>query len=151
MPGRKRKPTALKVLEGTFRKDRANLNEPKPAGDLLKAPAHFNKKQQAVWDYAIDNAPKGLLKKIDLSTLEIWCVACVFYREAADAVEKHGQVCVAPSGYQQTNPYMTNMNRQAQVMLKAAAEMGFTPASRGKVSMSEEVEDNDPWKSLATH
>ena len=68
MPGRKRKPTALKVLEGTFRKDRANLKEPKPTGDLLKAPAHFNKKQQAVWDYAIDNAPKGLLKLLILAS-----------------------------------------------------------------------------------
>jgi P27 family predicted phage terminase small subunit len=149
MRGRKLKPDQLKILQGTFRNDRHNADQPEFKGDLIQAPAHFSKEQSDCWNYAITHAPRGLLKKIDMSTLEIWVVACVFHRQAAEEVARNGQVCTAPSGYMQTNPYMTNMNRQAQIMLKAAEQMGFTPASRGKVSIKEEVESYDPWKNLA--
>ena len=145
MAGRKPKPTQLKVVQGTFRKDRALPREPKPTGDLTAAPAYFTDEQREVWDYAIANSPKDLLKKIDLSVLEVWATACVFHREASRKVTTTGQVIKSPSGYPVMNPYMANMNRQAQLMLKAASEMGFTPASRTRVSLSESNEqEQDP-------
>jgi P27 family predicted phage terminase small subunit len=150
MAGRKPKPTHLKIVQGTFRKDRANPREPKPIGELTTAPAHFNDEQREVWDYAIANAPKGLLKKIDLSVLEVWVTACVLHREAAKKVAKTGQVVESPSGYPITNPYMSVMNKQAQIMLKAAAEMGFTPASRSRIVVAEEQIGDDPWAKLAS-
>lgn len=149
MAGRKPKPTQLKVVQGTFRKDRANAREPKPSGDLTSAPAHFTDTQREVWDYAIANAPKGLLKMLDLSVLEIWVTACVFHREASQKVTSTGQIIKSPSGYPVMNPYMANMNKQAQIMLKAAAEMGFTPASRSRIVVAEELVGDDPWAKLA--
>lgn len=137
MVGRRPKPTALKVVEGTFRKDRAPQNEVAPAGDLVDAPAHFTADQRAVWDYAVAHAPANLLKLLDLSVLEVWAVACVFHRQAAAKVLESGQVVVSPSGYPIVNPYLSNMNKQAQIMLKASAEMGFTPASRARVSLGD--------------
>lgn len=147
--GRKRKPTPLKVVQGTFRKDRANAREPLPSGDLVEAPDHFSEEQKAVWDYAISNAPAGLLKKLDLSVLEAWATACVFHREASKKVSSDGQIVSTPSGYPVTNPYMSNMNKQAQIMLKAAAEMGFTPSSRSRIIVAEETIADDPWARLA--
>lgn len=149
MAGRKPKPTQLKVVQGTFRKDRANAREPKPSGDLTSAPVHFSDTQRELWDYAIANAPKGLLKMLDLSVLEIWVTACVFHREAAQKVATTGQIIKSPSGYPVMNPYMANMNKQAQIMLKAAAEMGFTPASRSRIVVAEELVGDDPWAKLA--
>jgi len=35
------------------------------------------------------------------------------------------------------NPLVGMMNKQAELMLKSAAQMGFTPASRSRVSMPE--------------
>jgi len=150
MAGRKPKPTALKVVQGTFRKDRANEREPKPSGDLSDAPEHFSEAQRAAWQYAIEHAPKGLLKKLDLSVLEIWVTACIFHREAAQKVAQTGQVIKSPSGYPVMNPYLANMNKQAQIMLKAAAEMGFTPASRSRIVLAEESVGDDPWAMLAS-
>lgn len=150
MAGRKPKPTQLKVVTGTFRKDRANEREPKPTGDLSDAPEHFSEAQRAAWEYAIQHAPKGLLKKLDLSVLEIWVTACVFHREAAQKVATTGQVIKSPSGYPVMNPYLANMNKQAQIMLKAAAEMGFTPASRSRIVLAEEAVGDDPWAKLAS-
>ena len=149
MAGRKPKPTSLKVVEGTFRKDRANPHEPKPSGDLSEAPEHFTQEQKAVWDYAIANSPLGLLKKLDLSVLEAWVTACVFHREASKKVSTAGQVIKTPAGYPVMNPYMANMNKQAQIMLKAAAEMGFTPASRSRIVVAEVTLADDPWARLA--
>ena len=150
MAGRKPKPTQLKVVQGTFRKDRSNQHEPKPSGDLSTAPAHFNEAQREAWQCAIAHAPKGLLKMLDLAVLEIWDTACVFHREAAQKVATTGQVIKSPSGYPVMNPYMANMNKQAQIMLKAASEMGFTPASRSRIVVAEETLGNDPWAMLAS-
>jgi hypothetical protein len=42
-------------------------------------------------------------------------------------------------------------NKQAQIMTKAATEMGFTPASRSRVSLPMEAVDDemDPWAEIA--
>jgi P27 family predicted phage terminase small subunit len=149
MAGRKPKPTQLKIVQGTYRKDRANVRELKPNGDLTLPPSYFTDEQKEVWSYAIQNAPKGLLKNLDISVLEIWVTSYVNYREASQKVKTLGQVIKSPSGYPIVNPYLGNMNKQATIMLKAASEMGFTPASRSKIVMAEEAIEADPWAVLA--
>lgn len=149
MAGRKPKPSSLKIIQGTYREDRANLRELKPTGDLALPPSYFTDEQKDVWSYAIENAPKGLLKKLDISVLEIWVTAYVHYREAAQKIRISGQVIKSPSGYPIVNPYLGNMNKQAMIMMKAASEMGFTPTSRSKIVMAEEAVSSDPWEALA--
>lgn len=150
MAGRRPKPTHLKVVQGTLRKHRENVKEPKPQGDLVDAPAHFSQAQRDVWNYAIEHAPKGLLKRLDLSVLEVWVTACVFHREAVEKVAAIGQIIKTPNGYPVQNPYLANLNKQAQIMLKAATEMGFTPASRSRIVLAEETIGDDPWAKLAS-
>lgn len=149
MAGRKPKPTALKLIQGTLRKDRANMREPKPSGDLLEPPTYFSTEQSEVWNYAIANAPKGLLKRLDISILEIWVTAYVTYRESALKVKQLGQVIKSPSGYPIVNPYLSNMNKQASIMMKASSEMGFTPTSRSRIVLAEEAIEDDAWAVLA--
>jgi P27 family predicted phage terminase small subunit len=149
MAGRKPKPTPLKIVQGTFRKDRSNEREPQPSGTLCEAPDYLTPEQKEIWDYAIAHAPAGLLKKLDLSVLQVWVIACAFHREAALKVTSAGQVIKTPAGYPVINPYMANMNKQAQIMLKAASEMGFTPASRSRIVVAEETVADDPWARLA--
>jgi P27 family predicted phage terminase small subunit len=60
-----------------------------------------------------------------------------------------GQVVTSPSGYPIVNPYLSNMNKQALIMMKSASEMGFTPTSRSKVSVEQESNTQDPWEALA--
>lgn len=150
MAGRKPKPTQLKVITGNPGKRALNKSEPKPKGNLAAAPDHFGDEQKAVWDYAIEHAPAGLLKQMDLSVLEVWVNAVVAYRDAVNKVAVTGQVIKSPSGYPVVNPYLSNMNKQAQIMLKAAAEMGFTPSSRSRIVLSDELEQNDPWAKFAS-
>jgi P27 family predicted phage terminase small subunit len=150
MAGRKPKPTQLKVLQGAFRKDRGSQREPKPSGDLLIRLSISTMRNAKFWQYAIEHAPRGLLKKLDLSVLEVWVVACVFHRDAVKQVTENGQVVTSPSGYPIVNPYLSNANKQALIMLKAASEMGFTPASRSRIVVAEELVGDDPWAKLAS-
>lgn len=149
MAGRKKKPVELKMIEGTYRKDRDNPLAPKVTGDLVSPPTYFSKAQSDVWKYAIENAPKGLLKKLDISILEIWVTAYVTYRESYAMVQEMGQVINSPSGYPLVNPYLSNMNKQATIMMKAASELGFTPTSRSKVSVEQDNTEQDPWAVIA--
>lgn len=134
MRGRKPKPTWLKVVAGNPGKRPINDAEPIPAEELVDAPGWMNAEQQEVWRQAIRQAPPGLLRSLDESVLAIWVVAAVMHRDAAQRVARVGTMVRAPgSGYPMQNPYLAVVNKQAQIMLKAAAEMGFTPSARSRV------------------
>lgn len=149
MRGRKPKPAELKIVQGTFRKDRANARQPLAKGYLCEPPNHFTDEQKQIWNEAIEDAPQSLLKKIDKSNFEIWVVSYATYRECQRLLSKTSQVIKTTNGNYITNPILTNMNKQAQLMLKAASEMGFTPASRSRVTADEGAEVDNPWAKLA--
>lgn len=148
MRGAKPKPTHLKLLAGNPGKRPLNKNEPKPLGNLQEAPDWLTEDQKAGWDYAIMNAPAGLMKRLDRSALTAFVVAEDLHRQASVAVGKFGLITKSPSkGEPMQNPYLPIINRQAQIMLKAAAELGFTPSSRSRVSVEPGNPDN-PFLSI---
>jgi P27 family predicted phage terminase small subunit len=147
---RKPLPTALKLVKGTLRKDRANPHEPIVAQALSHVPPeHLSDKQKEVWRYILSHAPAGLLKSLDWAVLEIWVVAYTTYRDAQAAVLKAGQVIRSPYDMPMQNPYLTSMNKQALIMLKAASEMGFSPAARSRIVIGQDSPEDDPWAKLA--
>jgi P27 family predicted phage terminase small subunit len=80
-----------------------------------------------------------LLKKLDRSVLAAWVIAEDLHRQAVLEVNRRGLVMKSPvKGEIIQNPWLPIVNRQAQIMMKAGAELGFTPSSRSRVSMSEE-------------
>ena len=46
----------------------------------------------------------------------------------------------SPTDYPMQSPYVSIANRQAEIVMKIAAEFGFTPASRGRISTPATVE-----------
>ena len=77
--------------------------------------------------------PPGLLTATDRELLVIWTVACVEHARAAREVRKLGQIVKTKDGNAIQNPYLPVVNRQALIMIRAAGEMGFTPASRASL------------------
>ena len=137
MRGRKPKPTALKRLEGNPGKRPLNRKEPVPEGDLFAAPQWLSPSQADGWAYAITNAPHGLLKQLDRSTLAIWVVAEDLHREAAEKIATYGLLTKSPNaGLPLQSPYLAILNKQAQIMLKAGSELGFSPSSRTRVQVN---------------
>jgi phage terminase small subunit len=41
----------------------------------------------------------------------------------------------SPGGFPIQSPYLAIVNRQAEIMMRIASEFGFTPASRGRISV----------------
>lgn len=126
-------PKVLKILRGNPGRRPLTEKEADGVGALWAPPAWFNSKQREQWDYALEHAPAGLLTGTDREVLVIWCLACVEYAEAALHVRVEGQVVITSNGNPVQNPYLSVMNKQALIMLKAGAEMGFSPASRASL------------------
>ena len=151
MAGRKPLPTAIKKLKGTLQKCRTSSNEPQPQGDLIEPPEYMTDGAKLAWRYAIESAPVHLLKRLDMSVLEVWSCAADLYRKAQIGITKTGLLMKAPNtGVPMQSPYLAIANKQAQIMTKAAVEMGFTPASRSRISLPEQTNsDIDPWADIA--
>jgi P27 family predicted phage terminase small subunit len=153
MRGRKPKPTYLRVLDGNAGKRPTNKEEPQPVGNLSEhaPPAWLSESQKDGWRFAMRNAPPGMLKRLDQSVLTVWVVAESVHRIAAEWVEKKGPLIMGKNGVPYQNPYLAIMNKQAAVMMKAAAELGFTPSSRSRVKVEPpKPGEGDPFSDLKT-
>lgn len=142
--GRKPKPTALKLVGGNAGKRALNKNEPKPTGNLYDPPEWLTDQQREGWQYAIESAPFGLLKRLDRSTLVAWVIAEDLHRQAVERLNGGAMLIKTPNGMPVQSPYLSIVNKQAMIMMKAASEMGFTPASRSRVEVDGGEQEEDP-------
>ena len=134
--GRRPKPTFLKLIAGNPGKRPINEGEPQPIGNLAEAPSWLSDSQKIIWDEAVANAPPGLLRCIDQSVFLVWVIAKDLHQDSVEKIAKYGAVIKSPDkGHPMQSPFVAVLNRQAQIMLKAAAEMGFTPSSRSRVKI----------------
>jgi len=124
----------------------ASKNEKSNA--LLAAPTSLSSSEKVIWDHAIKNAPKDLLTKIDTSVLEIYVAAVDAHQEALKRLRLEGQVIKSPSGHEIQSPYMAIVNKQAFLILKTAAVLGFTPASRSSLDIEPEPDPDNPFAVL---
>jgi P27 family predicted phage terminase small subunit len=146
--GRKPMPTHIKELMGNPGKRAINKREPVPTGELYAAPEWMSETQREGWAYAITHSPKGLLKQLDRSILSVWVVAEDLHRGAAEKIAQYGLLTKSPNaGLPLQSPYLAILNKQAQIMLKAAAELGFSPSTRSRVQVTADPRDG-PFAAL---
>jgi P27 family predicted phage terminase small subunit len=145
-------PTHLKLIRGNPGKRKINKTEPQPLGALLDPPAHFDDEVKAVWNYAIQHAPRGLLRMLDSSVLETWCCAHVMHRRAVTEVRKYGMIVKAPNtGVPVQSPFLPIVNKQALIMMRAIDHLGFSPASRTRIALGEAPGDAmGDWGAIAS-
>jgi P27 family predicted phage terminase small subunit len=58
--------------------------------------------------------------------------------EATEAIQKYGTMVKSPSKYPLQSPYMSVAIRQAEIMMRIAAEFGFTLSSRSRITVQPE-------------
>jgi phage terminase small subunit len=158
MRGRRPKPTALHKLQGTYNvtdHGSARANEPVAEGDLDEPPPGLTASQAEGWRYAIDHAPKGVLKQIDRGLVLEWVEAEDRHRTAMAMQARLDQDATlkllvrTPQGLA-PSPYNDILDKKAKTMFRAATELGFSPAARPRIHVSgEPVADADnPWAAL---
>jgi P27 family predicted phage terminase small subunit len=96
----------------------------------------------ASWNFALDHAPRGLLREIDRAMLTSWVVAEHIHRKAARQVFASQLLIKTQSGSIVQSPMLGILNRQVVLMKALAAEMGFSPAARTTVASEPTDEDN---------
>ncbi|MGL5471490.1 MAG: phage terminase small subunit P27 family [Shewanella sp.] len=131
----KRKPTELKKLQGNPGKRKLNKDEPKFSGSLSACPTDLKDDERIVWDYIIASAPPNLFTNVDVGALRLYVIAFALHKKAHEEVLKQGAVIAGPQGGMMKNPWLEVMNKQAEVMIKAGSDLGFSPASRTKISI----------------
>ena len=138
MKGRKPKPTSLKLISMSHNIRKDSCSEPQAEGELCAPPEDLSEKQKVLWRHAIEHAPRGLLRHLDAQMLAIWVIAADMHHEAMLKVQKYGMVVKSPTqGIPVQSPYLPIINRQAEIMLRAASELGFSPTSRSRITLTD--------------
>lgn len=138
MQGRKPIPNVIQMMKGA-RGAVAEDESAAPAleGALFEPPATLTESQKVIWRAAVENAPKGLLRCLDTNLLKIWVVAADLHNQATDEVNKNGMLLKTEKGNFIQSPYLPIINKQAQIMMKAVSELGFSPTSRSRTTLAE--------------
>lgn len=134
---RPRKPTNIKKLQGTLQKCRTNINEPVPNTpiDRFEPPIFFNDTQQEIWNFAISQMPSGMLTGLDFGIFSRWCILYCQFVEMTKSVNENGAIMYDELGVPYANPLVNTMNKLTISLRGIETELGFTPASRSKVSL----------------
>ena len=134
--GRPPKPTELKILDGTYRKDRDGKRATSSTGqqitEMPAPPKSLGKVGQQHWNTAAEILiGLGVLASSDLPALELYAAT---WQDKADC-----EADIAKNGYVQTNPKTGLESDRPAVKRRAAAieriirligRLGFSPADR---------------------
>ena len=147
--GRKPKPSQIKVIQGTFRKDRANPSETKPKSQLPPCPDFLQGRARTEY-FRIGRKLEriGVLTEADDLALIGLCQSWAEYLEATEQASKTGMLVKSPSGYPIFNPYVTLANQALKRVKAFLTEFGMTPSSRSRIMASPVEDEDDEWKDL---
>jgi len=149
--GRKPIPTSLKLINLSHNVRKDPQGEPQPEGELCAPPEDLSERQKVLWRHAIEHAPRGLLRHLDAQILAIWVIAADMHHEAMLQVQKYGMVVKSPKqGVPVQSPYLPIINRQAEIMMRAASELGFSPTSRSRITLAGSGKKENRFSNNAT-
>jgi P27 family predicted phage terminase small subunit len=134
MAGRPRKPTNLKIIEGTARADRINPDEPQYETEIPSCPAQLSAGAKAIWfRVAPELKEKGLIAKINRETFAAYCSYADRFLKAERMIRTEGEVIGTAFG-PKTNPWVGISLKCGAQMRQFSELYGLTPSSAGKVN-----------------
>jgi len=152
---RKAADPALKVIEGTFRKDRdARPDRPTPKRGVPQMPASLSAAAKREWKrLAALLDQMGVLTVVDQDVLMLTAEACARLKELSKAIAKHGTVYktenVTGARVVKPRPEVQQYESTARRLQSLLGELGLTPAARSRVAKAAGVEQReDPWQKL---
>lgn len=135
MRGRKPKPTAIKLLDGT-RADRINRNEPRSTGAPVR-PTWLDREAAKEWDRIVPILQEmQVLSKIDGPMLAIYCQAHSDYQQARKKLKSLGSVTPTGAGGVKPSPYLQIARDARAEMARILVEFGGTPVSRSRIKVA---------------
>lgn len=148
--GRNPKPTALKIDQGTDRKDRVLENEVQPTTIIDTIPPDdLDDLALAEWNYVVPELKRlGILTIVDLSIIKAYCLNMGRYFKSVKEVATEGEIMTIPkTGYKMPNPWIAIGNKALKNAIDIGVQYGFTPASRTRIAAPKPIEE-DGWDKM---
>lgn len=143
--GRKPRPTHLKVVTGNpgRRPLQPDAIQPPPRSKVLAPPSHLSREAKSEWKRLSPMLTKlGILSDLDRGAFAAYCQAYGRWKIAEDGLDNlrrkdesgfAGMLVTTKAGNTIQNPLVGIANRSMDMMVKYAAEFGFTPSARARV------------------
>ena len=151
MPGRRPKPTHLKIVSGNPGKRALNKREPKPRREIPSCPAHLSDTSKVAWGRLVEMLDRlGILTEADALALERLCDCYADILACRELIERDGRTYTTVTAQGDTlikgNPAVAQL-RAADAQFKSyLVEFGLTPAARSKVQVVDDEEQGDDFK-----
>jgi P27 family predicted phage terminase small subunit len=141
--GRKPKPTALKLLEGT-RKDRVNPSEPPRLDGEPEVPSFLDGEARAEWSRMVANLRKlGILSVAHAPTLALYCQQYSRLVKAEAEIAKQGETITGAHGGVALNPYVRIAQDCSNFCARALSEFGLSPSSSSRITSTATAPDDE--------
>lgn len=128
------KPSKLKKLQGTHRKDRAARNELEAKPGVPAMPSWLNAEARAEWRRIVPQLEAlGILSDVDGGMLADYCTAHALAVNATKKYQREGMVKTINGQLQKHPAVKIAQEARAQARL-LAAEFGLSPSSRSRIS-----------------
>jgi len=143
------KSTSLKLLQGTYRKDRDKGEEVVATTSIPQCPSFLKGEARREWKRITPELEiLGLISKLDLAALAAYCSNWKMFVEADKAINTEGLTCINPRGQLVARPEIAIRHRAMSQMRAFLIEFGMTPVSRGKVTVLEKKKTENPFISF---
>lgn len=151
--GPKRKPTKDKIALGTFRADRAvveNEVEYNPQDSNLPPPEVLSGQGIKEWNRVAPQVQsRGVMNETDYASLTMYCKEIQMYWEAQADLKANGYYEVnKKTGHPTLNPMYKVSTTALKNAMSIATEFGFTPSSRTRISVKPKKEENKKESAL---
>ena len=134
-PGRKRKPTHLKLIDGNPGKRKLEP-APKVPPQRPIAPSTLSEEARKEWQYVVPRLDEvGMLTKVDRTALEVYCEAVATHREAIGHLRELGILVRGDKGRVVKNPAAQLARDAATTIRLFCSEFGLTPSSRMRMDV----------------
>lgn len=128
------KPSKLKKLQGTYRKDRAAARELVAKPGVPPRPTWLNAEGKAEWDRVVPQLEAlGILAVIDQSMLADYCTAHALAVNATKKYQREGMT-IKVNGQLQKHPAVKIAQEARAQAARLAGEFGLSPSSRTRIS-----------------
>lgn len=157
-----KKPTKIKVIQGTFRQHRAPKNEPKPSpiSEDPRPPAWLPPAGKKLWKHLVPQLRTlGLLSDLYLPTLEAtclsygimvgsWRVIKATKRELPDGRVLRGRQAYLHGQNSQTIPELIAMQKAQASFGSYLGRFGLSPSDMSSIDLPDIPKEADPMERL---
>ena len=149
--GRNRKPTQLKIVDGTLRPRDGREREPTPPLGCAMPPGLSAPAQEHWKRIARELNRAKILARTDADGLRLLCETLAEYDQADAIVQKHGLLVRAggPGTAAVPNPALSIRRNASERARKWLAHYGLTPSARAAVSREDDDLDDPDYRAWA--